>query len=119
MLSVAALGATFLLMAGCGPVELGVDYPVGVYGDDYPPDAYLATNAPYYYNGQASYYWGGSWYYRNGGGWNHYRTEPEGLRRQRMRGGARPGYRYSAGRGGGGRGGGGGHGGGHGGGGRR
>ncbi len=78
-----ALGAAAAATAGCG-VEVGPAYPVGGY-DEYPPDAYIATTEPVYYEGNASYWYGGRWYYRNGGRWNHYGREPAGLYESRMR----------------------------------
>jgi hypothetical protein len=57
---------------------------VGVYGD-YPPDAYIATTEPFYYNGYPSYWYGGRWYFRGGDGrWGHYNHEPSGLYSRRM-----------------------------------
>jgi hypothetical protein len=69
----------------------------------YPSDAYLATEDPVYYDGQATYFYGGRWYYRNGGGWSYYHSEPGYLRQYR---GAHPGFGRGRARGGGGRGGG-------------
>jgi hypothetical protein len=103
-------GALAVGSTGC---ELAVDpgYPGGggIYSD-YPPDAYVATTEPFYFDGRASYWYGNRWYYRQGGGWGHYDREPAGLRQQRMAGqprrrmyespGARPAGR-SSGRGGG------------------
>ncbi len=78
-----ALGATTTVTAGCG-LEVGAQYPAGVY-DDYPPDAYIATTEPVYYGGYASYWYGGHWYYRRGGRWNHYDREPPALAQRRIR----------------------------------
>jgi len=83
MAFVAAIGAMFVAGTGCG-VEAGADYPPGYYGDDYPPDAYIATTAPVYYDGNPTYWYGGRWYYRDGGRWNHYDREPGGLRERRI-----------------------------------
>lgn len=69
-----------LLAGGC---EAGIGYSNG-YDGDYPPDAYIATTTPYYYDGVPTYYYGGRWYYRDGGNWRHYDHEPEGLRQNRM-----------------------------------
>jgi hypothetical protein len=97
------LGATAL---GCG-VGVEADYPAGYYAD-YPPDDYIATTEPVYYDGYPAYWYGGFWYYRGPGGrWNHYDREPSALYDRRMR--AAPGRRvyersgghFSAGRGGG------------------
>jgi hypothetical protein len=62
---------------------VGVGYTDG-YDGDYPPDAYIATTVPYYYNGYATYYYGGYWYYRDGGHWRRYEQEPEALRQRRI-----------------------------------
>jgi hypothetical protein len=96
---------------GCG-VEVGADYPTGYYGD-YPPDWFVATTEPEYFDGRAAYWYGGRWFYRDGGRWGHYDREPHGLYQRRMMGAQRrqlyEGGR-SVGRGGGVRGGGGGRG---------
>ena len=77
-----ALGATVAATAGCG-VEVGAEYPAGDY-DDYPPDAYIATTEPVYFEGHAAYWYGGRWYYRDGGRWSHYDREPPALYQRRM-----------------------------------
>jgi hypothetical protein len=85
---IVAVGASGVVMAGCGGMEMDADYPVGdnsAYGD-YPPDAYIATTEPVYFGGYASYWYGGRWYYQNGGRWNHYDREPAGLYQSRMQG---------------------------------
>ena len=79
------LGGSVVATGGCG-VEVGPEYPVGGGYDDYPPDAYIATTEPVYFEGNASYWYGGRWYYRSGGRWNHYDREPAGLYQSRMRG---------------------------------
>jgi len=86
-----ALAATVAATAGCGGVEMEADYPGADYGayGDYPPDAYIATTEPVYFNGYASYWYGGRWYYQNGGRWNHYDREPAGLYQRRMQGAQR------------------------------
>src|ERR1700691_2610576 len=62
----------------------------------YPPDAYIATAAPVYYNGVPSYYYGGRWYYRNAGAWAYYGAEPAYLASRRGYGyGYRGGVRYN------------------------
>lgn len=68
--------------AGCG-VEMGASFP-GVAVDTYPPDGYIATTEPVYYEGRATYWYGGSWYYRNGNSWSHYDREPAALQQRRM-----------------------------------
>jgi hypothetical protein len=84
------LGALAATSAGCA---VGADYPPGDYPpgeypvgayDNYPPDAYIATAEPVYFDGHASYWYGNRWYYRDGGHWNHYDHEPAGLYRRRM-----------------------------------
>lgn len=71
-----------LALTGC-LATVGVD---GDYVDEgYPPDAYVATATPYYYEGHPSYYWGGQWYWRDGGRWRGYRAEPAPLRDARVR----------------------------------
>lgn len=72
------LGPLLLALPGCG-VELGVGYRGG-----YPPDAYIPTTEPFYFEGRATYWYGGHWYYRDGGRWNHYDREPPGLYRRRI-----------------------------------
>jgi hypothetical protein len=90
MACAAALAAAAMATVACG-MEVGAGYPAGAYYDDYPPDAYIATTEPVYYNGYASYWYGGRWYYRNGGRWNHYDREPAALGQRRMQ--AAPGRR--------------------------
>jgi hypothetical protein len=68
------------LTGGCA---MGVGYSNG-YDGDYPPDAYVATTVPYYYDGYPTYYYGNQWYYRDGGRWRHYDHEPEALRQNRI-----------------------------------
>ena len=86
------LGALAALSAGCTVGLAGADYPPGDYPpgeypvgayDDYPPDAYIATAEPVYFDGHASYWYGNRWYYRDGGRWNHYDREPAGLYQRR------------------------------------
>ncbi|MFI5299774.1 MAG: hypothetical protein ACHREM_16935 [Polyangiales bacterium] len=77
-----SVGATaMMLMAntGCG-VAVGAEYPS--YGE-YPPDEYLVTTEPIYFEGHAAYWYGGRWNYREGGRWNHYDREPPALQRRR------------------------------------
>jgi len=74
--------ASLLAAAGC---TVGVGYSNG-YDGDYPPDAYIATTVPYYYDGYPTYYYGGRWYYRDGGRWRYYDREPEALRQYRVQG---------------------------------
>jgi hypothetical protein len=65
--------------------EVGVaEYPDDYYYDYYPPDAYIATTAPIYYDGYPTYWWHGHWYYRAGGRWAHYGHEPPVLYTRRI-----------------------------------
>ena len=75
-----AVGLSAMLAAtpGCIPF-------IG-YDDDYPPDAYIATTAPVYFEGRPMYWYGNRWSYREGGRWNHYDREPAGLYQRRMQG---------------------------------
>lgn len=77
------LAATAGGAAGCT-----VGYGAGYSGDyyDYPPDAYIATTEPVYFEGRATYYYGGRWYYRQGPRWYHYDREPPALYQRRMQG---------------------------------
>ena len=50
---------------------------------DYPPEAYIATYEPVYYEGRPVYYYGGYWYYREGRAWRHYAAEPHYLHEYR------------------------------------
>jgi hypothetical protein len=76
------LGAMVVATAGCG-WGVGVAYPVGYY-DDYPPDSYIVTTEPVYFEGRATYWYGGRWYYRDGRRWSHYDREPQALERRRI-----------------------------------
>jgi hypothetical protein len=78
------VGAIVAAGAGCG-VEVGIAHPTAYYAD-YPPDTYIATTEPFYYEGHASYWYGGRWYYRDGAHWSHYDREPAGLQQRRMQG---------------------------------
>jgi hypothetical protein len=48
-----------------------------------PPDAYVATTQPEYFEGRPVYFYNGNWYYRDTHGWNYYRTEPAYLHDRR------------------------------------
>ena len=49
-----------------------------------PPDDYIATTPPEYFEGRPVYYYRNSWYYRDQrGAWNYYRSEPPYLRDRR------------------------------------
>jgi hypothetical protein len=69
-----------------------VAVPVGGEMDVYPPDAYIATATPMYFEGRAAYWYGGRWCYRDGGGWHAWREEPGHLREARVR--AEPARQY-------------------------
>jgi hypothetical protein len=81
-----AIGVCAILVAspGCG-LEVGAVYP-GFGYEDYPPDEYIATTEPVYFEGRPSYWYGDRWYYRQGGRWSHYDREPPGLYQRRMQG---------------------------------
>lgn len=72
-----SLSATLAATPGCVPI-------IG-YGD-YPPDGYIATTEPVYFEGRPAYWYGNQWYYREGGRWNHYDREPAALYQRRMQG---------------------------------
>ncbi len=82
LLAIALALAGAGLLSSCwgtvGVADEGYDYGYG-----YPPNAYVATAAPVYYDGYPNYWWGGRWYGRYGGGWHAYREEPEYLRSYR------------------------------------
>jgi hypothetical protein len=84
---VVALAALAFASSACD-VGVAADYPPGEYPpgyyDDYPPDEFIATAEPVYFDGHASYWYGNHWYYRDGGRWNHYDHEPPGLYNRRM-----------------------------------
>ncbi len=83
-------------------IPLGAGAIVGIPGEAQaqyvappaPPDAYIATAQPEYFEGHPVYWYNNSWYYRNGGAWNYYRTEPGALRDRRANWGARARYHY-------------------------
>ncbi len=84
----AAVAFLAALVAGPSACDAGVGvsaYPAGYYGD-YPPDGYVATTEPVYFEGRASYWYGNRWYYRDGGRWGHYDREPAGLYQRRSQG---------------------------------
>ena len=85
-LEIAAVGSLLMAGAGC-EVSAQPAYPTAGYysTSDYPPDEYIATTEPVYFEGHASYWYGGQWYYRDGGGrWGHYDREPGYLYQRRM-----------------------------------
>src|SRR5579872_1583469 len=72
---VLALGCGSATLVGC---EVGVDYP-------YPPDVYIGTTEPVYFEGRANYWYDGRWYYRDGGRWRYWNREPGFLFEHRSR----------------------------------
>ena len=75
-------GAMLVATAGCA-WEVGAGYP-SVYYEEYPPDAYIVTTEPVYFDGHATYWYGAHWYYRDGGRWRYYEREPSGLHERRL-----------------------------------
>jgi hypothetical protein len=50
-----------------------------------PPDTFVASTEPVYYQGHPAYYYNNHWYYRDEQGrWNYYHDEPGELRDHRM-----------------------------------
>ena len=87
--------ATIAALTSCyGTVGVAGEY----YDDGYPPDSYIATATPVYYEGYPSYWYGGRWYRREGTRWHSYRNEPVYLRDYRAHA-AVPVVRQSYGRG--------------------
>lgn len=83
------IACVFLLGAAVATTTTGCGLQVGAgygYDSDYPPDAYIATTEPFYFEGRPTYWYGGHWYYRDGGRWAHYDREPAGLYQRRMQG---------------------------------
>jgi hypothetical protein len=68
--------ASFLAAA---PASAGVSIRIGG-----PPDAYIATTRPVYYQNRATYRYQNRWHYRDHRGWHTYRTEPRYLRNHRQ-----------------------------------
>jgi hypothetical protein len=53
---------------------------------DPPPDEYIATSEPVYYEGHPAYWYNGHWFWRDEhGGWGHYDREPPFLADRRAR----------------------------------
>jgi len=77
-----ALVTSVVVTAGCA-MEAGASFP-GVAVESYPPDGYVATTEPVYYEGRATYWYGGNWYYRDGNRWSHYDREPPALQQRRV-----------------------------------
>jgi hypothetical protein len=48
-----------------------------------PPQAYIATSQPEYFQGRPVYWYNNNWYYRDHGHWSYYRSEPGYLRERR------------------------------------
>jgi hypothetical protein len=78
-----ALGAIVVATPGCVP---GIGVYGGGYDGDYPPDSYIGTTEPIFFDGRANYWYGGRWNYREGGRWNRYDREPAALNQRRMQG---------------------------------
>jgi hypothetical protein len=56
-----------------------ISFSVGVA----PPQAYIATTQPEYFEGRPVYWYNNNWYYRDHGRWSYYRSEPGYLRERR------------------------------------
>ena len=69
-LSLGTIATSFVAM----PADAQVVVEVG------PPDEFIATATPVYFEGRPAYWWGGRWYYRDGRRWGAYRDEPGFLR---------------------------------------
>lgn len=84
LIAAIAFGTIAAATAGC---EVGlVGEPGPAYYDDYPPDAYVATTEPVYYEGRPVYWYRDRWYYREGRAWRHYEREPPALYQHRNAG---------------------------------
>jgi hypothetical protein len=99
-LCAALAAATLAAMPACTMTA----YPEN-YADDggYPPDDFVATTQPVYFEGHAAYWYGNHWYYRDGAHWRSYAHEPPALAQRRAQNGpparqnyARPSVRASA-----------------------
>ena len=84
-LFVFTMSASLVVLVSCG-VEFGATYPGNVYDDDYPPDTFVATTEPIYFEGRPTYWYGGRWHYREGGHWRHFDREPRVLFDRRAQG---------------------------------
>jgi len=76
--------AVLAVSSGCG-IEAGATYPGDGY-EDYPPDWYIATTEPVYFEGRPAYWYHDHWNYRDGGRWRHFDREPPALYQRRMQG---------------------------------
>jgi hypothetical protein len=66
-------------------------YPENYSDDgDYPPDDFIATTEPVYYDGHAAYWYHSHWYYRDGAHWRSYGHEPPALAQRRAQNGPPP-----------------------------
>ena len=70
---------------------------------DYPPDDFIATTEPVYYDGHPAYWYHNRWFYRDGSRWSSYAHEPPALAQRRAESGpplrrdyGRPSVRASA-----------------------
>jgi hypothetical protein len=80
LLLVVIPGAIAIASPGDAQAQPYVDVSVAVE----PPDAYIATVQPEYYEGRPVYYYNNYWYYRDRvGHWGYYRAEPVWLRDRR------------------------------------
>ena len=62
------------------PATAGISIRIG----GGPPDAYIATTRPVYYQNRPTYRYRNRWHYRDSRGWHTYRTEPRYLRDYRQ-----------------------------------
>ena len=69
--SVLCVGVTASCLVAAAPAQAQ---------EGYPPETYIATSEPAYFEGRPVYYYGGYWYYRDGHAWRHYASEPYYLR---------------------------------------
>ena len=67
--------AGLVLATGLGstPARAGVEIEI------FPPNFFIATARPVYYEGHAAYWYRNRWYYRDGRSWRYYHEEPHYL----------------------------------------
>jgi hypothetical protein len=72
---------TILSLAILAAVSLGAAHEADaqVVVEVAPPDAYVASATPEYYEGRPVYFYHNYWYYRDHGRWSYYRHEPQYL----------------------------------------
>jgi hypothetical protein len=87
---------TILMLVILGTISVGTvqEASAQVVVEVAPPDAYIASASPEYYEGRPVYYYNNYWYYRDHGRWSYYRHEPQYLYGRRSAWVARPGYRH-------------------------